>query len=160
MANNDLEFVNQRKKETTPNDESEENDMEVYENKKECIKTIFPQWSQEDIGFCNQEIWQKERHEYEAQTTEGRRQFEDGELWQQSIVGRILEEEVVKDRLKSNSRQVKETLQQQQVNKYGAYSKNTQTVNEAISRIQKLEIEKKKMQNAKLQKNLSHCKPS
>jgi len=38
----------------------------------------------------------------------------------------ILEEEVVEDHIRSDSRQAKETLQQQEVKKYGAYDKNAQ----------------------------------
>ena len=37
-------------------DESEKNDMDVSEDKDECIETIFQQWSQEEIRFFYQEI--------------------------------------------------------------------------------------------------------
>ena len=70
-----------RKKGAVLDDEHEENDMEVSKNKEECIKAIFPQWGQEDIRFCYQEIWQKESQEYKAQEAGQRRQFEDVMLW-------------------------------------------------------------------------------
>jgi len=40
--------------------------MDGFEDKDECIETIFEQWSQEEIRFCYQEIWNKESQEYEA----------------------------------------------------------------------------------------------
>lgn len=73
------------------------------------------------MRFFYQEIWQNERQEYESQSTKGRRQFEDGILWKQSMVERKFEEEGVEDKIRlffsKNSRQVKEKLQQQQVKK-------------------------------------------
>ena len=41
MVNNDLECADYRKKTTVPDDESENNDMDIYEDKDECIGTIF-----------------------------------------------------------------------------------------------------------------------
>lgn len=43
MVNNDFKCVDYKKKVTIPDDEYEENDIEVYENEEECIKTIFLQ---------------------------------------------------------------------------------------------------------------------
>ena len=60
--------------------------MDVSKDKYECIETIFQQWSQEEIRFFYQEIWQKKSQEYEVQEAEQSRQFEDAMLWQQSIV--------------------------------------------------------------------------
>ena len=48
-------------------------DMDVFEDKDECIETIFQQWSQEEIRFFYQEIWHKESQEYETQEAEQRR---------------------------------------------------------------------------------------
>lgn len=62
------------------------------------------------------------------QEVEQRRQFEDVMLWQQSMFEQIFEEEGVEDKIilvfNTNSRQVKEKLQQQQVNK--GYNKKAQ----------------------------------
>ena len=41
MVNNDLECVDYWRKAEIPDDESEENDMEVSENKEEALKQIF-----------------------------------------------------------------------------------------------------------------------
>lgn len=45
------------------------------------------------------------------QEAEERKQFEDKELWQQFMSGRIVEEEVVEDRFRPNIREVKEKFQ-------------------------------------------------
>ena len=58
------------KKAAVLDDACEDNDMEVFENKEECIKTIFLQWRQEEIRFFYQEIWQKESQKYEARELE------------------------------------------------------------------------------------------
>ena len=86
------------------------------------------QWSQEEIRFCYQETWQKESQEYEVQEAKKRRQFQDVMLWQQSMFEQIFEQEGVEEKIRlffsTNSRQVKEKLQQQQVKK--PYNKKTQ----------------------------------
>jgi len=41
MVNNDLECANYKKKATVPDDESENIDMDVFEDKDECIETIL-----------------------------------------------------------------------------------------------------------------------
>jgi len=101
--------------------------MEVSQGEEENTKTIFQQWSQEEIIFFYQEIWQKEDQEYEVQEVDRSSQFEDEELWQWFVIEiRIFEEETVGDRLKlffrTNTREVKEKFQQQQVEKYEAYN--------------------------------------
>ena len=73
MVNNDLECADYREKETIPDDESENNDMDASEDKYKCIETIFQQWSQEEIRFCFQEIWKNESHEYEVKEVNQRR---------------------------------------------------------------------------------------
>lgn len=54
--------------------EDEENDagkdMEVSKYKEESIETIFQQWSQEEIRFFYEEIWQKEDDDYAGQEVE------------------------------------------------------------------------------------------
>jgi len=56
--------------------------MEVSQDEEENTKTNFQQWSQEEIIFCYQEIWQKEDQEYEVQEADRSSHFEDEELWQ------------------------------------------------------------------------------
>lgn len=66
MVSNDLKYADYKKRATTPDHESENNDMDVSEDKDECIGTIFQQWSQVEIRLYYQELWQKESQEYEA----------------------------------------------------------------------------------------------
>lgn len=101
--------------------------MQGHGRRKKNTETIFQQWSQEEIRFCYQEIWQKGDQEYELQQEDRSSQFEDEDLWQQCVSDiRIFEEEIVGDMLKlffrKNTREVKEKLQQQQVEKCKAYN--------------------------------------
>lgn len=102
-----------------PDEESEKNDMK---DKDECIETIFQQWSQAEIRFCFPKIWQKERQVYEVQEVEQIRQFEDEMLWEHSTVEQMFEEEGLVSKMSfcfnTNSRKVKEKLQQRQVKEY------------------------------------------
>jgi len=41
MVNNDIKWANYKKKRVLPDDENENNDIDVSEDKKECIETIF-----------------------------------------------------------------------------------------------------------------------
>lgn len=66
MVNNDLECVDYRKKAVVHDDEGENNDIDVFEDKDQCIETIFQQWNQEEIRFYYLKIWQKESREHEA----------------------------------------------------------------------------------------------
>lgn len=63
----DLQCEQYKKKESVPNDESEQKEMDVFEDKDEIIETFFQRWSQEKIRFYYQEIREKDRQEYEAE---------------------------------------------------------------------------------------------
>ena len=104
--------------------------MEDFENEEESIKTIFQQWSQEEIRLFYQKIWQKESQEYETEEIEERIQLEDEELWQQSMSERIVEEESDQNRFKKPqvifkmlTSKLKKKLQRHKVNKHGVLSK-------------------------------------
>lgn len=54
MVNIDLKCAEYKIQKLVPDDESEENHMEAFKNKEECIKKNFQQWTQQEIRLCYQ----------------------------------------------------------------------------------------------------------